>query len=417
MPNGVQPGATGDLAIHGGEPVRPTRRSALPVVSEAAKADVQRILNHGTLAQFYGGTEVRHFEGEFATHFGRTEAVAVNSGTAALHVAFVAARLPEGSEALVPANAYISAASALIQAGLVPVVVDIDPVTWAMDPADCLRKLTPRTRLMVPVHMYGQPCPMDELTKLAADHGLLIIEDCGQSHGALSNGRLTGTFGLAAAFSLCCRKHVAIGEGGMVMTDDAEFAATCRSLAHKGKGKGWFEYLEMGYSYNMTEVQAALGRHQLAQLDDQLATRTSLAAVLREQLADLGLEFPQVLPGSTHGYFKQNALVPRELTAQRNEIVEAIRAENVGCDPTHPHLLDIDWLREQRPGFFRTLPPEHRPDYGPGTAATARELLARQICIEVGPGLDRSDIDCTVLAIRKVLRHYRASAGLPEVAA
>ncbi|HET8683399.1 MAG TPA: DegT/DnrJ/EryC1/StrS family aminotransferase [Micromonosporaceae bacterium] len=398
---------TETLAIHGGRPVRAARRPANPVFSQAAKDEVLALLDAGTLAQFYGGAQVRRFESAYAGWFGRRQAVATSSGTAALHLAYAAARLPERSEVLVPANAYVSAVSALLQVGLVPVIVDIDPVTWAMDPQDCADKLTPRTRAMVPVHMYGQPCPMGQLTDLARTHELVVVEDCGQSHGAVCDGRLTGTFGLAAAFSLCCRKHVAIGEGGIVITDNDTFAATVRSLAHKGKGEGWFDYREMGYSYNLTEIQGVLGRHQLARLEDELRSRASLAAMLRTALADTGMVFPETRPGSTHALFKLNALVPEHLAPFRNEIVDAIQAENVGCDPSHPCLLDIGWLREQRPSFFATLPADVRPDYRPQTVPVAHAVLARQICIEVGPGLDEEDMAFTIAAVGKVLRHYQ----------
>lgn len=394
------------LAIHGGPPVRRSRKPANPVIGNAARQEVADVLTSGVLAQFYGGSKVGQFERDYARWFGRAEAVAVSSGTAALHVAYLAAGLPEHSEVLVPANAYVSALSALIQANLVPVIVDIDPNSWSMDPADCGRKITSRTSAIVPVHMYGMPCPMGELMDISENCGLSVIEDCGQAHGALWNGRKTGTFGIAAAFSLCCRKHVALGEGGIVVTDAADVAARMRALAHKGKGPSWFDYREMGFSYNMTEIQAVLGSYQLARLDQEVSTRRALAARLREGLAETSLQFPVEPPGSLHAYFKQNALVPPALARSRDEIVYAVRAENVGCDPSHPYLLDIDWIREQQPYFYRTLSPDERPDYDQSTAPVAQDVLARQICIEVGPGLDEKDIDDTISAIRKVLTYF-----------
>ncbi|WP_189239032.1 DegT/DnrJ/EryC1/StrS family aminotransferase [Planomonospora parontospora] len=386
------------------------------MISDAAVADVMAVLESGALARFYGGAQVRRFEQVFAAYFGRRHAIAVSSGTAALHLAYLAARLPAGSEALVPANAYVSAVSALIQAEIVPVLVDIDPLTWAMDPADCERKLTGRTRMIVPVHMYGQPCPMPELVEFAARHDLVLVEDCGQSHGALSAGQPTGTFGRAAAFSLCCRKHVAIGEGGMVVTDDDVFAETVRSLAHKGKGEGWFDYREMGYSYNLTEIQAVLGLHQTLRLDDELCTRSRWADLLREELADVGLSFPTIRADSTHAYFKLHALVPEETAPRRNEIVDAIRAEGVGCDPSHPCLSDIAWLRDRRPSLLAVLPEERRPDYRPSAVPVADDLLARQLCIELGPGLDGDDIEAAGAAVRKVMAYFqRASSAAVEI--
>lgn len=395
---------THSIAANGGIPTRPTRKRANPVIDQQTRRDVMDILESGALAQFYGGTHVRSFESEYAAWFGRKEAVATNSGTSALHLMFLAAKLPRYSEVLVPANAYVSAASALIQAELVPVIVDIDPYSWAMDLEDIERQITPRTSAILAVHMYGQPCPMEKIREISRLKGLVLLEDCGQSHGAVSDGQVTGTFGLAAAYSLCCRKHVAMGEGGIIITDDGNLADRARSLAHKGKGPNWFDYWELGFSYNMTEIQAAIGRHQLARLSEELSTRSALAEQLRSALGDVGLEFPVIRSGSTHGYFKQNALVPTELASSRDAIVEAIRAENVGCDPTHPHLLEIGWLRDKRPSLFERL--EADPNYGMEVAPVARHLLSRQICIEVGPGLDEQDIQFTIQAIRRVLNHF-----------
>lgn len=404
------------LALYGGQPVRPRRKQANPLITRAAKDDVLAVLDSGKLARFYGGTHVREFEQEYARWFGREHAVAVSSGTAALHVTYLAARLPERSEVLLPANAYISVFSALIQAHLIPVIVDVDPQSWVMDPQDCRRKVTDRTSALVAVHMYGQPCPMNELAAIASTCGLTLIEDCGQSHGALWDGQKTGTFGRAAAFSLCCRKHIALGEGGILLTDEPELAAAARALAHKGKGESWFAYQEMGFSYNMTEIQAALGRHQLRRLGSELKRRNALAHWVRQELADSGLLFPCVPASSMHAYFKLNALVPPELERARNEIVAAIAAENVGCDPAHPHLLDIAWVREQQPYFLRTLPPGERPDYGPATAPVALDVLRRQIGIEIGPGLTQEDLACTVAAIRKVMTYFQAHSGRTGVA-
>lgn len=398
---------SGSLALHGGAPVRSRKKPTSPVIGEAAKAEVAAVLDSGALAQFYGGKHVHRFEDAYAARFDRRHAIAVSSGTAALHLAYLAARLPAGSEALVPANAYVSVVSALIQAEITPVLVDVDPLTWSMDPTDCERKLTRRTRMIVPVHMYGQPCPMAELNTFAARHELALIEDCGQSHGAHSGGQLTGTFGQAAAFSLCCRKHIAIGEGGMVITDDDRFAETVRALAHKGKGEDWFDYREMGYSYNLTEVQAVLGLHQLGRLDEELATRIGWAAWLRHELSGLGLSFPVVREGSTHAFFKLNAVVPEHLKTHRNEIVDAVRAEGVGCDPSHPCLTDIGWLRGRRPSLLAVLVGDEVPDYGPAAVPVAEDVLARQICIEVGPGLNGGDIEATAIAVRKVMTYYQ----------
>ena len=391
------------LAVRGGSPVRPERKPVNPRIPTEAKKEVMEVLDIGSLAQFYGGSHVTKFEGEYAEWFKRDYGVAVNSGTAALHVAYLGAEIEEFAEVLVPANAYISA---LIQCNLVPVIVDIEPFSWVMDPNDIKRKLNTRTRAIVAVHMYGQPCPMDDIASIAKENDLILIEDCGQSHGALWNGKLTGTFGLVACFSICCRKHIAVGEGGILITDSNRLSDLARAYAHKGKGRGWFEYNFMGFSYNMTEIQAILGLHGLRHLNLELERRQKFARKLHDGLEDLGLGFPIIPSGSTHAYFKFNFLVPENLSPWRNEIVHAIHMENIDADPSHPYVLEIGWLRQQVPSMFRLQGIVERPCYEINACPIARDLLARQIGLVVGPGIEEEDIDYTIEAVRKVFKWY-----------
>jgi perosamine synthetase len=400
------------LAIHGGKPVRPAKKAANPRYSAAARSTVMDHLERGDLSEIFGGPRVIEFERAFAEWFGMEHAVACNSGTSALHIGYLAAGIEEMSEVLVPANAYISALSALIQCELVPVVVDIDPRSWVMDPVDAERKLSPRTRGIVPVHMYGQPCPMGEIQAIADRHDLVVVEDCGQSHGASWNGRLLGTLSHVSCFSLCCRKHVNCGWGGIILTNSQEAAAHARARVNRGKGADhWFDYRMMGFSYNLTEIQAILALDSLRDLAAEFERRQRFAAYLREALRPLGLVFPEVPAGSTHAYFKFNFLLPPELGAQRNGIVDALRAENIGADPCHPHVLWIDWLREQRPSFFARCPRTRRPDYDPETCPHAEDILARQVGLELGPGLDLVDMELSAEAVHKVVTWYRSSAG------
>jgi perosamine synthetase len=241
---------------------------------------VADVLASGKLNAWYGGKAVQAFEHAFAQRFGRNLAVACNSGTSALHLAYAALELPPGSEVLIPANAYVSAASAALQCDLVPVFVDIHPKTWVMDLGDLSRKITNRSRVIVPVHMYGQPCDMDGIDALAADHRLTIIEDAAAAHGATWRGRPIGSFGLASCFSVCCFKLVTAGEGGVVTTNDPGLAGTVRSLAHKGKGEGFFDYIRPGFSYHMSELQAAVAHDTLADIDGELDRRRANADFL-----------------------------------------------------------------------------------------------------------------------------------------
>lgn len=388
------------LALHGGTPAVAERPVSTPFFSGGAKQRVLEIIESGDLARFYGGRYVRRFESEFAGWFGRRHGVAVNSGTSALHLAFLAAGLPRHAEVLVPANAYVSAVSALIQCDLVPIFVDIEPATWSMDPADAARKITPRTAGLLAVHMLGQPCPMAELAALAETRGLVLLEDCAQAHGAIASGRIVGSFGLAASFSLCCRKHLTVGEGGMVITDAEAFAETARSAAHKGKGDGWFDYRFLGFSYGMTEIQAVLGLDALSGLADELQLRRRCGSWLEATLRPTGLVFASTPAGSLHSYYKCAFLLPEGLADRRQEYVDALRAENVNADLSHPSLLRIGWIQHKKPELFRSL--GHQPDYDPRSCPVADDVLPRQICLELGHGIGLREAEGVGAAVGKV---------------
>lgn len=280
-----------------------------------------------------------------------------------------------------------------------------------MDADDASAKVTDRTSAIVPVHMYGQPCDMTALSALASAQELVDIEDCGQSHGALWDGRLTGTFGDLACWSLCCFKHVTAGEGGIIATRSERVDELARSYAHKGKGLGFFDYRELGFSYGMTELQAAVAIHSLRNLSSELAQRQQNAEVLSAGLAELPVEVPTVAPGSTHAYFKYPLLLPRELRARRNEIVDALKAENIEATPAHPYVAEIGWLREKKPSFFRDPRIGPVPDLGLEACPVAADVVGRQVTLDVGPNLDEEDMALAVTAVGKVVTAFLAERG------
>lgn len=395
-----------ELAIRGGKPVRAARKPPRLEFAPTLVEELREVLGSGALNRFYGGRHVRAFERQYAGFFGREHAVACNSGTSALHLAYLAARLPEFSEILLPANCYISAISAAIQCDLVPVIVDIDPVTWVMSVDDAKAKLTPRTSAIVPVHMWGAPCAMTELNRFAAEAGLVTVEDCSHSHGSVLDDRLTGQFSEVACWSVCCFKHVTAGEGGMLATDDARIADTARSLAHKGKGVDFLDYRELGFSYGMTELQAVVATRSLDHLPVELAERARNAAVLDEALSGLEVGLPTVPEGAAHAYAKYPILLPPSLAGRRDAVVEALAAENIEAGPAHPYVLHIDWLREQRPSLFRDPRAGRLPDYSLGSCPVAADVVGRQVTLDVGPGLDENDMTLAAEAVRKVLWHF-----------
>ncbi|OAB55262.1 hypothetical protein AY600_13820, partial [Phormidium willei BDU 130791] len=298
------------LAIHGGPPARPAPLRPLVALTEAAKREVVAVLDDGELSRWYGGPQALRFERAFAAFHGVGHGLAVNSGTSALHVAYAAAGLGPGDEVILPVAGYVSVAIAAVQQGAVPIFCDVQPGTLNMDPADLAERITPATKLIVPVHFWGRPAEMPAIMALAERHGLQVIEDCGQSHGARIAGRRVGSFGRLAAFSFAPRKHISTGQGGMVLARDAAAAEAARRIANKGKGDGWLDYRELGFSYAMPELDALVGLHQIDGLDAQLDLRRRLAAIYRAVLADTDLGLPEETPEVEHAYFKMPLRLP-----------------------------------------------------------------------------------------------------------
>jgi len=240
------------------------------------------------------GPFVREFEEKFSAQVGRKYGVAVMNGSAALDIAVRALRLPEGSEVIMPAFTIISCAAAVVRAGLIPVLVDADPITWNIDVEKIEPKITSRTKAIMVVHIYGLPTRMDTVLDLAEKYGLKIIEDAAEMHGQMCDGKPCGGFGDISIFSFYPNKHITTGEGGMVVTDSVELAGYCASLRNLCfKPERRFVHDELGYNYRMTNLQAALGLAQLERLSDFVIRKREIGSFYNDQLADLtALELP-----------------------------------------------------------------------------------------------------------------------------
>jgi perosamine synthetase len=319
-----------------------------------------------------------------------------------------------GDEVIVPANAYVSAATAALQINAIPIFADIDPHTFVLDPMQLEAKVSPRTRLVVPVHLYGHPVNMPVLVETARRHGLKIVEDCAQAHGAEIGGRLVGTFGDAACYSFCCRKHVVAGEGGMVITNEADVAETARSLANKGKGLEWWDYRRMGYSYLMTEIQAAIGLCSLRHLTDEIERRRALAQIYRTQLTGTALLVAAETPGYKHIYFKIPFLLPPEMRLYTAWFEKAVQAENVVVERSYPVLYQIPWVRRKEgmgDGYpYRFFEHARTLMYENSGCSVAEDVCSRLLAACTGPGIDELEVRDTCDAILKVygfLRDHR----------
>ncbi|WP_455141488.1 aminotransferase class I/II-fold pyridoxal phosphate-dependent enzyme [Candidatus Hodarchaeum mangrovi] len=252
---------------------------------------------------FMSGDQIEEFEKAFAEYIGSKYAIAVSSGTAALHVALAATgSIGAGDEVLVPAYTFVATATAVIHQNAIPVFVDIDPITYCMDPEDALRKVTKRTKAIIPVHLFGHPANIDSILEIVRNNNLILIEDASQAHGAEYKGKKVGSIGLAGCFSLFESKNMMTGEGGIIVTNDEEFANQCRLIRHHGEPT-WYTYEKLGFNYRMTTIQAAIGIEQLKKLDKMNQGRIKNSEYLNMLLSDIpGIELPQKPSYGTHVY-------------------------------------------------------------------------------------------------------------------
>ena len=379
------------LAIEGGVPARPAPINPLYRVGADTRNRILQILDSGELSTWYGGLVVREFEASFASTIGAADAVAVNSGTSALHIAVATLGLLPGDEVVVPAACYLSAASVVAQEGGIPVLCDINEDTYVMSVEDLERHITERTRAVIVVHFWGCPANLDPICEFARERKIVVIEDCGQSHGSRIRERFTGSIGDFGCFSFAPRKHITTGQGGMVTSRTARGGALIRELVNKGKGKGWLAYNRLGFSYAMTEIEAAVGLDGLLNLTAEVNNRRVAADTYRRALSGTPLRLPRDPPWGEHVYFKMPILVPEEMATKRDLFARAIDAENISCRVPHPPVWTIPWLAK-----YAAI---HNRHYDPGLYPVTGWLLPRMVEVETGPNMTEHDVKVSANAV------------------
>jgi dTDP-3-amino-2,3,6-trideoxy-4-keto-D-glucose/dTDP-3-amino-3,4,6-trideoxy-alpha-D-glucose/dTDP-2,6-dideoxy-D-kanosamine transaminase len=342
-------------------------------------AAVERVFESGRLIL---GEQVERFEAEFAAYCGVSHGIGVNSATDGLTLALLALGVGPGDEVITVANTAVPTVSAIASTGARPVFVDIDPATFLMDVSLVEAAITPRTRCLLPVHLFGQCVDMAPLTAVARRHGLRILEDCSQSHGARYHGRPCGSLGDLAVFSFYPTKVLgAYGDAGLVVTDDADLAAQLRRLRYYGMEKQYFA-LEHGYNSRLDEVQAAILRVKLTHLDTYIARRRILAKQYDEQLAALPLRLPAVMPHREHVYYQYVCRHP-----QRNQLMERLAAQMVGLNIVYP------WPIHTMPGYAYL---GYLPGHLPHTEQAAQEIFSLPLYPDLLPEAQAYVIDCLV---------------------
>ena len=304
-----------------------------PDITEAEIDAVTAVLRTNSLSL---GPKLEEFEQALASFHVMPHAIAVSSGTAALHLAIRALGLGPGDEVIVPSFTFIAVANAVVYERAKPIFVDIDPITLNVDPACVEAAITSNTRAIIVVHTFGVPAEMDALLPLAERHNLTIIEDTCEAVGATYNKQLTGTFGLISVFAFYPNKQITTGEGGMILTRNAKLANRMRALRNQGRhpSSDWFQHAEIGYNYRLSELACALGIVQLRRLTEILAQRAEVARKYDELLADIGeIERPKLhLPNRTISWFVYVIRFAGHLPAgTRDSILEALQRDGIGC--------------------------------------------------------------------------------------
>jgi dTDP-4-amino-4,6-dideoxygalactose transaminase len=336
---------------------------------------------------FILGRAVEGFEKEFAQFIGAQQAVGVSSGLDALRLSLQAAGIGPGDEVIVPANTFIATALAVSAVGARPVLVDVEEATFNIDPARIESAISPRTKVIIPVHLYGQSADMEPILAIARRHKLAVIEDACQSHGAQYNGRTTGTFGLAGCFSFYPAKNLgACGDGGMIVTNDDAFAARLRVLRNCGQ-KQKYVHVEKGGNSRLDTVQAAILRVKLKHLAGWNESRARHAQRYTERLAGLGaVKTPRVAPHRTHVFHLYVVRVPRRAEMQEFLVQRGVQTVIHYPTPIHRHAAYADL------------------GYPPGSFPVAERLSEEILSLPMFAELTDAQIDTVCESVRAFLR-------------
>ncbi|MDQ3650183.1 MAG: DegT/DnrJ/EryC1/StrS family aminotransferase [Acidobacteriota bacterium] len=361
---------------------------ASPVFAGNEKSYVADCLDTGWISA--GGDYVGRFESAFAEFCGVRHAVACCNGTVALHLALMALGVKAQDEVIIPTLTFVATANAVTYCGAQPVFVDSEPRTWNIDPAAIERHITPRTRGIIAVHLYGHPADMDAIKAIAERYHLLVIEDAAEAHGAEYKGRRAGSLSDMATFSFYGNKIIATGEGGMVVTDDARLAERARLLRGQGmdpERRYWFPII--GYNYRMMNIPAAIGLAQLEQVDWHIARRLEVAAWYREELQELpGINWQTTPEWGRHVYWMWTVLMDKKTEQERDQITKRL------------------WQRgiETRPVFYpvHSLPPYRDPTQSE-SYPVAEQISRCGISLPTWAGLTYSDVRYICRNLRECL--------------
>jgi len=373
---------------------------ALPLIENEEIEEVVKTLKSGWLGS---GPKVAQFEEDFKQYKDANYAVALSSCTAALHLSLIAAGITAGDEVITTPLTFCATVNAIIHAGGTPVLADIDPHTLNIDPKEIQRKLTSKTKAIIPVHFAGRPCEMDEIMDIARQHKLIVIEDCAHAIETEYKGKKAGTTGDFGCFSFYVTKNIVTGEGGLVLTPNKDYAARIKTLGLHGMTKdAWkrfgddgykhYQVVECGFKYNMMDIQASIGMHQLKKVDRYWKRREEIWLRYMDELNGLPITLPMETAADTkHGYHLYTIMLEKEKCGYtRDEFIEKLKDYNIGIGvhyvsiPEHPYYQEtFGWAPENTPYAMQA----------------GRSILS----IPLSPKLTDQDVSDVIYAIQSIL--------------
>lgn len=331
--------------------------------------------------QFVLGREVAAFEEEFAAFCGVQHGIAVNTGTSALHLALLAAGVGPGDEVITVPCTFVATAAAVVYTGAKPVFVDVDPVTYTMDPWQIEAAITPKTKAILPVHLYGNPADMDPILKIARQHSLAVIEDAAQAHGAEYKGQRCGSMGDLGCFSFYPGKNLgAYGEGGLITTNHPELARKIRMLRDWG-AETKYQHVLKGFNYRMEGVQGAILRVKLRYLEGWTEARRAHAAAYDRLLSESGLTLPTELPGNRHVYH-----IYAVLTSRRQELMDSLNSQGVQTGIHYPYPVHL-------------LPAYSDLNYSAGSFPVSEGVASQELSLPMFPEMTNAQIEAVGQAV------------------
>ncbi len=363
---------------------------ARPYITKEEEKNVLTVLRSGTLSI---GPWIEQLEQKFAKMLGVKYACAVSSGTAGLHIALVAAGIGDGDEVITSPFSFVASSNSILYVGAKPVFIDVDPVTYNMDPTKIEKCITKKTKAIMPVHIFGQTCDMAEITRIAKKHKLLIIEDACESLRAMYRAKEAGTFGLAGVFAFYANKQMTTGEGGMIVTNDKRIYDLAKSLRNQGRAPNmqWLDHDRLGFNYRMDEMSAALGVAQLTKLPMSIRERKKIAGWYNKHLAPYKkwVVTPKVAQHNSHTYFVYVVQIVKK-GSRRDETIRRLAAQGIGSKPYLPsiHLFS----------FYKKLLGTKKGDF-----PISETISDRTLALPLYVGLTEKDVQIIVRTLISIL--------------